>query len=89
MSEPGTAQNAEDRDTARRNRLRRRHRNERLKMIAGAIDRLGTLTFGGAVLAPIFQMQPVAWRRTITWVLAAVLLHVAALYVFGLQKEEE
>jgi hypothetical protein len=82
-------EDTEVRDNARRKRLHARHRNERVKMIAGTVDRLGTVVLGGAVLVPIFQLQPVSWRRICFWILAAVLLHLIALYVLGLQKEEE
>ena len=42
-------------DDASRRRLGARRRNERLKLAAGAFDRVSTVILGGAVLAPIFQ----------------------------------
>jgi hypothetical protein len=89
MADPDPPDDAAERESAKSHRLRARHRNERLRMIAGAVDRLGTVILGGAVLAPIFQMQPIDWRRTGAWIIVALVLHLVALYLIGRQKEEE
>jgi hypothetical protein len=70
-SEDAAGDAARDSD-AKRRRRQARHYNDRLKMIAGALDRLSTVVLGGAVLAPIFQQQALSWRRTSVWIAVAL-----------------
>ena len=62
--------------------------NERIKLTASALDRLSTVVFGGAVLAPIFQNASSNWREIVFWSLVAISLHLFALVVLTLTKEE-
>lgn len=69
-------------------RLRARRYNERLKLTASALDRISTIVFGGAVLAPIFQHATGSWREFTFWSLIAIGLHLAAQTVLSLLREE-
>ena len=71
------------------NKLQTRRRNKRLKLSAAAVDRVSTVVFGGAVLAPIFQQQPLTWWKTGAWVLVGLMLHWLARSLIGRLKEEE
>lgn len=68
--------------------VRARRYNERLKLTASGLDRISTVVFGGAVLAPIFQHTDSRWREVMFWSLVAISLHLFASFVLTLLKEE-
>ena len=69
-------------------RLRARRYNERLKLTASALDRISTIVFGGAVLAPIFQHTEGRWIEFAFWSLIAIGLHVVGQAVLSFLREE-
>ena len=70
-------------------RLDARRRNEHLKLVAGAFDRISTVILGGAVLAPLFQHRILGWHETVGWIFAAFVLHGMAHYAVGRIREED
>jgi len=71
-----------------RRRFLAKRRNERLKLAAGALDRLSTVTIAGAILGPVFQGQNVEIWTTFGWIAAAAALHMLAqLLLTGLRDE--
>ena len=76
-------------DDAPRRRLGARRRNERLKLAAGAFDRVSTVILGGAVLAPIFQHQALSKPEIVGWVAGAIVLHMAAQWCVSAIRLEE
>lgn len=74
-------------DAGRRRFLAKR-RNERLKLAAGALDRLGTVTIAGAILGPVFQGQTVETWATVGWIAVAIILHIVAQAVLTAMRDE-
>ncbi len=63
-------------------------RNERIKLVAGALDRLSTVVIGGAVLAPLIQEQQTSLVRIAIWGATALILHVMAQFALSRLEEE-
>ena len=85
MSDPPTPATPE-RPASRKLQVSRR--NEQLKLIAGSLDRLCTITLAGAVLTPIFQHEPLVAWQVIAWAIVALLLHGMAQFMLNILREE-
>ena len=72
-----------------RRRLILSRRNEQLKLLAGALDRLSTVIVGGTVLAPFIQDQAFSTVRIAVWGSAALILHATAQFVLSAVDQEE
>ena len=56
-------------------RFRAKRRNERVKLVASAFDRISTLVVAGAAIAPFFQNQALKPGYAY-WIVVAVVLHL-------------
>jgi len=61
--------------------------NERLKLFAGALDRVALAAFVIGLLQPLASPTGLDWTAGL-WLLGGVVLHVAAQLVLGLMREE-
>lgn len=76
-------------ETAQPVRRRRsvKRRNERVKLLSSAFDRVSTLIVAGAILAPVFQSHSLT-AGIGPWLLAAISLHLGAQGILFFFEEE-
>ncbi len=68
-------------------KLRAKRRNERIKLLASALDRISTVIFAGAVLGPLFQDRPLGAQSAL-WIVGVIVLHLLGQGLLGLLHEE-
>lgn len=63
--------------------------NEQIKLGAAALDRVNTVVFAGALLAPILQDQPIRLPRVAFWGAATLIIYAAAQILLFYNMQEE
>ena len=92
MSDPANGNTPPDQaagSATTRRKIAARRYDERVRLLAGQLDRISTVILGGAVLAPIFQHARPRWLEIGSWITVAIVLHVAAQFVVSLLLEED